>query len=276
MLLSISEADQKAILSFLSDTPPLAYWEDCDTKDRKIHFKKHKAFYTCLRDYLEAYFSGKPPTSGKIKRSQYENYQVTNLQIVELWVNYFLKMYAVLFWGWEFLEGNIKEDTPGQALIHVINCYFHLTFSTLFPEQIGLNSYREFSPRKTYQLGNNIKKLPQLKYDLAEIQKLPQQRQDKSKLRKLEKTIEETEKQLEEERKITKKFLGFQERVLSICYKNRAKKCNLAQALKDLKVATPPINDEILKLWHPKQKAQGYSLVKGSKKRGSAKGGTYK
>ena len=275
MLLSISKADQKAILSFLSDTPPLAYWEDCDTEDRKIHFKKHKAFYTCLRDYLEAYFSGKPPTSIFLKRSPPENYQVIDLQIVELWVNYFLKMYAVLFWGWEFLEGNIKEETPGQALIHVINCYFHLTFSTLFPEQIGLNSYREFSPRKTYQLGNNIKKLPQLKYDLAEIQKLPQQRQDKSKLRKLKKTIEETEKQLQKERKITKKFLGFQEQVLLICHKNRSRKENLTQALKELKAITPSIDSEILKLWHPKQKAQGYSLVKGYKKRSSKKGGTY-
>lgn len=275
-MFSISEADQKAILSFLSDTPPLAYWEDCDTEDRKIHFKKHKAFYTCLRDYLEAYFSGKPTTSTFLKRSPHENYQVTSVQIVELWVNYFLKMYAVLFWGWEFLEGNIKEETPGQALIHVIDCYFHLTFSTLFPEQIGLNSYREFSPRKTYQLSNNIKKLPQLKYDLAEIQKLPRELQNKSKLRKLEKTIKETEKQLDLDRKIVKKFLGFKERVLFICHKNRSKRDNLAQALKELKAIAPSIDSEILKLWHPQQKAQGYSLVKGVKKRGSTKGGTYK
>ena len=64
MLLSISEEDKKAILSFLGNTPPWAYWEDCDTEERQIHFKKHKAFYLCLRDYLEAYFSG-----NEVKRS---------------------------------------------------------------------------------------------------------------------------------------------------------------------------------------------------------------
>jgi len=274
MLLTISETDKKAILSFLSETPPLSYLEDCDTEDRKIHFKKHKAFYTCLRDYLEAYFSGESPTSPS-KKQLYGNYQVTDLQIVELWVNYFIKVYGVIFWGWEFLEGKIMEKNPAQVLIHVINCYFHLTFSTLFPEQIGLNFYREFSPHKTYQFTNNIRKLPQLKYNLAETQKLPKEQQDKSKIRKLEKTIKEIEKHLEEEQKVLKKFLSFPEQVLLICHDNRRRKDNLAQALKELKEASSPIDSEILKLWHPKQKAQGYSLVRGSKKKGNKKGGTY-
>ena len=94
-------------------------------------------------------------------------------------------------------------------------------------------------------------------------------------IRKLVKTIKETDKKLEQDRKTIRKFLGFQEQVFSICISNRSKKATLAQALKELQAARSPLEPEILKLWHPKRKAQGYSLVKGSKKHGNQKGGTY-
>jgi hypothetical protein len=272
--------EQKEILKYLIEIPSLDNWEICDTKDRKEHWMYCKVFHLVLRSFLKNHFSGLPlPTRVPviyitIKDSHFkiiprnlDNYPSPFIQQIGLHLDYYLALYAVLSWGWTYIEPVLKESesscpqTPGEALIEVMHEEFIGRFTTYFPEFIDGNYYAEFSPRKCYELkGKSTKiKLLEHKETLTDEEK-------KFISRYKHKVKKEKEKAM-----IFYRSLLF---YITICEKNKAKDTVLENRLKNLAIAATAIKTRIDKLSHPRNKVKGHAVNKGVRIE-AAKGGTY-
>ena len=157
--------DQKTILKYLIETPSSEHLELCNTTDRRNHWIRCKALHMLLHNLLKDYFAGLPlPIEEKINipiKCLDEKITVSILggkenpiiQLMGLWMDYYLALYNVLSWGWEHIDSVLKENTcslpttPGEALIEIINDFFTGRFATYFPSLTTGNDYKEKAPR---------------------------------------------------------------------------------------------------------------------------------
>ena len=272
--------EQKKILKYLIQIPSLDDWELCDTEDRKKHWMNCKVFHLVLRRFLKNHFSGLPlPTCVPeihinikdshctITHHNLDNYQSPFIQRIGLYLDYYLALYAVLSWGWTYIEPVLKESkypcppTPDKALIEVMHEEFIGRFTTYFPELIDGNYYAEFSPRKYYELMRKSTKIKLLEH--------------KKQLTDEEKEfISRYKPKIEKEKEKAMIFYRSLLFYITICEKNKAKDTVLENRLRNLAISATAIKTQIDKLSHPRNKVKGHAINKGVKIE-AAKGGTY-
>jgi len=275
-----SAKEQEVILKYLIETPSSDIWQDCDTEDRKKHWIYCRHFHLLLGDFLKNHFSGLPlptrltETHINIAGLQYnivpnnpDNEKPRLIQRVGLYLDYYLAFYAVVSWGWRYIEPVLKAnecsypETPGEALVQVINEDFVPRFMTYFPEYIDGNYYVEFSPRKAYDLNNNAVKIKILEHK-------------ENRTRKEDNLISRYKPQVEKEKKKAMQFYQNLLFYLSICETNKAQDEVLDNRLKSLARAATAIKTSIHKLSHPRNKVRGHAINRGVRVE-AAKGGTY-
>lgn len=278
--IDIPHEDQSKILNYLLDTPPSEYLTDCDTEDRKQHWEACKKFYSCLQAFLKNHFAGTPLPMGEIYIEGLNitvNYSNdTFFQLVGLHMDYYLKLYSVLSWGWRYIDPILElqrtetkntsiPKTPGEALIQIIDQAFHGLFYVYFPEKVTGNYYDEYSPRKAYNFKKEEDKISRLK------EKNPENL-SKSEKRK----IVEHERKMTKEHKLLKPFIGLEEFFISICLENQKSDATLKRRLTDLKAVTLERQNYITRSQHPRNNRQGYAISKGNMIPATHKGGIYK
>jgi hypothetical protein len=173
MILSnqIPAEEQESILDYLLKTPPEDYMKECDTADRLIHLMECKIFHLALHDFFKCHFSGEELRISFIdkmnedllkEKLKQKAEDKDFIQQIGLWLDYYLAVYAVISWGWENLKNALVEsqkkiedlyipDTPGEALIKIIDDFLHGLLSIYFPEEVTGNFYSEYSPRQAYE-----------------------------------------------------------------------------------------------------------------------------
>jgi hypothetical protein len=289
----IPAKEQEIILSYLVDIPPDEYKNDCDTDDREDHWIQYKVFYSCLHDFLKNHFAGTPLPSEKIYIKDLEITIPLNesyLQIIGLELDYYLQLYNVLSWGWKYIYPVLKAiesemietstlentdeaeslnpsipETPGQALIEVINQHFHGLFYTLFPEKVTGNYYKEYSPRKAYSFKLEEKKIAILKEKKVEELTNREKRNIASHDRKVEK-----------EQELLKPFVSSEKFYISICLKNKKEDETMKNRLKTLKAIVEKKQTYITRSQHPRNNRQGHAVNKGVVVPATKKGGVYR
>jgi hypothetical protein len=130
--LRINPATMTALCEVFPDCPPDWAKYFCETEEHFYHLNQTKQFYTDLHHLLTCYFSGFAPPQFPPEWSEC------------LWTeaNRLLKLYDLLFWGWNFLEFD-SEETPGsifQALVLRRSFYSFLQCKA---------AWKVHSPRKT-------------------------------------------------------------------------------------------------------------------------------
>ena len=275
-----SAKEQKAILKYLIEIPSSDAWQACDTEDRKKHWIYCKHFYLLLQVFLKNHFAGLPlPTRltesyitiedshFKITPNNPDNQNPPLIQRVGLYLDYYLASYAVLSWGWNYIEPVLKAnecsypETPGEALIQVINEDFVARFGTYFPEYVEGNYYVEFSPRKVYELNKKAVKIKLLEHK-------------ENRTIKEDNIISRHKPKVEKEKKKVMRFYQNYLFYLSICERNKAQDTVLDNRLKSLARAATAIKTSIDKLSHPRNKVKGYAINRGVKIE-AVKGGLY-
>jgi hypothetical protein len=283
MNLLVPIKEQKKILKYLVEIPPTEYLKDCDTQDRVQHWVDCKVFFYLLHDFLKNHFAGSPLSTNlctiyideldiEIKFSNEEGKEKL-IQRVGLWLDYYLKLYSVISWGWKYIEpilDKLREkysftpENPGEALIEVIDDFFKGLYYVYFPEKITGNYYREYSPRRIYDFKRESIKVKHLKH-----QKNPLTPKEKKLIAKHE--VEE-----EKQKKMLKPFLDSAQFYLSICIQNQDQDSTMRRRLSDLARTSTELKDDTKRHQHPRNAPKGYAINKGVKLRGTKEGGIYR
>lgn len=270
--------EQKSILKYLLDIPPFEYLGDCDTDDRLEHWKDCKIFYSSLRVFLKNHLGG---TSLPTKNIYIEDLKImvslsdTLYQTIGSHLDYYLKLYSVLSWGWKCIAPILEEartrthdpsipETPGEALIQILDQHLHGLFYVYFPEKVTGNYYKEYSPRKAYKLKTEDTKVKLLKKKKLEDLTVQEKRK-----------IAAHERTLKKEHKLLKPFVSLEKFYLSICLQNEKGDATLKRRLADLKTIASQLQTDITKRQHPRNKSQGYAISRGVLLPGTNRGGVY-
>jgi hypothetical protein len=275
--------EQEKILSYLIDIPPLEYLQACDTDDRKQHWETCKNFYSCLYHFMKNHFAGLPLPTESFYR---EDLQVSMVfptseqkdllfQRVGLYLDYYLKYYSVLSWGWKYISpvldkekqrtgNNSIPETPGQALIGVIDQYLDGLFYVYFPEKVTGNYYREYSPRKAYKKHKEYEKNLLLREDLENLNTL-----EKKKLASFD-------KELEKESELLEPFVGLTKFYIDLCLPHQKNDPTLKRRLVDLETTKKILQAESKRNQSPRGSARGYAINQGVLLESRKEGGTYK
>ncbi len=278
-----SPKEQEAILKYLVENPTIEHWGFCDTTDRKNHWVYCRAINILIRDFLKNHFAGLPlPTqleeininidgsSFKVTFSNLGNKQNPIIQEIGLWLDYYLALYAVISWGWKYIEPILKENncsfptTPGEALIEIINEISCGRLATYFPVLTTGNDYVEFSPRQAYNLTNQDTKFKLLKHRSTPLNK------------KEKRLISQHEAKMEKEKKAMLPFFTNTLLYISICMKNKKGDAVLQNRLSNLAKAASEFQSFIKHLSHPRNGIKGYALVKGVRLETVKEGGVYR
>jgi hypothetical protein len=276
-----NSTDQKTILKYLIETPSIEHLELCNSPDRMHHWIRCKALHMLLRESLKNHFAGLPllPTESKgfnitIEGSD-EKITVSILggkenpiiQLMGLWMDYYLALYSVLSWGWSYIDSVLKENncslptTPGEALIEIMNELFAGRFATYFPSSTTGNDYAEFSPRKNYEFKKEISKVKLLKHkkDLSRSEK---------------RLISRHEAELAKQKALMAPFCRNLNFYVGICKKNESEDETMQRRLASLAKAETEYKAYIDRLRHPRTGVKGYAISKGVILE-STKGGVY-
>ncbi len=281
LLIPINE--QKKILKYLIEMPPAEYLQDCDTQDRVQHWVNCKVFFYLLHELLKNHFAGTPLPKDistiyideleiEINLSNEEGKQKL-IQRVGLYFDYYLKLYSVISWGWEYIkpvleklreEYSFTPENPGEALIEVIDEFFKGLYYVYFPEKVTGNYYREYSPRRAYEFRRESIKVKHLKHQKSPLT-------DKE-----EKLIAKHEVEEEKQKKMLQPFLDSAQFYLSICIQNQDKDSTMKRRLSDLAKTSAELEEDIKRHQHPRNAPAGYAINKGEKLPGRKEGGIYR
>lgn len=276
----VPKKEQRTILKYLLNTPPFEYLKDCDTDDRLDHWKNCKVFYSSLYSFLKNHFRGTPLPAKEIHIEDLDVKVILSdelYQEIGLYMDYYLKLYNVLSWGWRYIAPILKEaklrtknptipKNPGEALIQVIDEFFHGLFYVYFPEKVTGNYYREYSPRKAYDLKKTEdKKVSNLKK--KELESLTNREKRK---------IAAHEQNMQKELKLVEPFTGLVDFFVYVCLENQKEDSTLKRRLLDLKEIASKIQSNTTKRQHPRNKRQGYAISKGVLLTTTNKGGVYR
>lgn len=112
-LLSTDEA--RKIIAALNGIPPSEIEQYLEEEDQRRHYQLVRGHYSSIRDYLTAYFNGRPkPDFGELQ------------QLYEAFFHYYLKLYDLIFHTWDRLseaaiaEGLSIPDSPSELLIEIL------------------------------------------------------------------------------------------------------------------------------------------------------------
>lgn len=281
--MEITRKEQEKILRYLIDIPPLQYLEDCDTDDRKQHWENCKNFYSCLHHFMKNHFAGLPLPDENFYREDLQvpiifptpQQKESLFQRVGLYLDYYLNYYRVLSWGWKYISPALDEkkqrtgdksisETPGQALIGVIEEDFHGLFYVYFPEIVTGNYYREYSPRKAYKKHTEYEKNLLLKQNLENL------------TTRQKRKLASFDKQLKKERELLQPFVRLKEFYVEVCLPHQETDPTLKRRLVELQKIAIAIQQETKRNQSPRGNAKGSAINQGVLLESRKEGGTYK
>jgi hypothetical protein len=254
------ESEQKIIVAAVSELPPDAYLEHCNTDDRKQHWNECRVGFTRLAIMLIAYFSGTPELTKQIPVELREPFI--------LWRDRYLALYEMLCNGWSYIQEAAVEnelpipDSPTQMLLKIINDQSDEIFLKAFPECVTGNAFNEFSPRKEYNLRRENSHVVRLLKASAQLKPDEQKR------------IQKHRKELQK-RSPWNQFFVRELFCVHTCTQAAKDDRALKKRVKAFEQADRDCESDLYGAIHPRKKPRGFAFSKG-KKLHSAPGGAYK
>lgn len=255
--MKINQKEQEIILKTLLKIPPDSLRNYCYTELTNNHWFDCKLFFEMLNESLNCYFSGEQWQPKNTHKRLYE--------LVELWRNYYVQFYDLVYNCWQPLQAklhrlNLDFKSPGQFISELLTVHSYEMFLRIIPELTTGNYYKDFSPRKYNKLVRKYQKLSRKK-ELSRI--------EESQLKDLQKT-----------RKFELKEVAIMNALIQLVVdtaSKQPKRLGLTQdSLKSFELANQKLAKFRLKATHPREKLQGWAIAKGELKEGCSEGGTYK
>jgi hypothetical protein len=239
--MAMSKIEESTLISILGKLPPNNLQWSCQSPEHYSAFLGERHVYLDIGRILQAYFFGQ-------KVPQLPSYGGNYQELIEGQANYYLKLYDVLFWGWEAIESSAKArgfelpiQNPGEALLYILIQDSELMFRR------HLDRYFEFSPRKFYSQGNELKKLE------AEP---PSNIRD----RKLKAILTDL-RRFKSERYRLRDFYDFCIAAIEKC----PRKSQANKALRVFNVNNSELEAMLQKKFNPRYRNQGFKIVKGKR-----------